>query len=211
MLIPHHHMDHTGAIDTFNKRFNAPVRAVQQQWTYDAAPLVVGEVIHAAGTQIRVVGTPGHTSDSVSFFLPEDTDVPHPGGTVLTGDTILGEGTTMLDYPDGTLDDYLRSLESLAELEGAGRQVTVLPAHGPTLDSVAHIAQEHREHRLGRVAPPRTMIQDLAPMLTPVDWESVVVHDLSMQLYPLLPDVVRGPATKTLAATLDYLLRNAKD
>src|SRR5690625_2437294 len=44
MLITHHHMDHTGAIDTFNKRFNAPVRAVQQQWTYDAAPLVVGEV-----------------------------------------------------------------------------------------------------------------------------------------------------------------------
>lgn len=211
MLITHHHMDHTGAIDTFNKRFNAPVRAVQQQWTYDAAPLVVGEVIHAAGTQIRVVGTPGHTSDSVSFFLPEDTDVPHPGGTVLTGDTILGEGTTMLDYPDGTLDDYLTSLDTLAALEGAGRQVAVLPAHGPTLASVARTAEEYRAHRLERVEQLRELIQDVPPIITPVDWESVLVHDLSMQLYPKLPDMVRGPAKKTLAATLDYLLHNDKE
>lgn len=211
ILITHHHLDHTGALEAFISRFDAPVRAVAPQWCRDALPLIAGEVITAAGTIIQVLGTPGHTSDSVSFFLPEDNAAPHPGGTVLTGDTILGEGTTMLDYPDGTLDDYLRSLESLAELEGAGRQVTVLPAHGPTLDSVAHIAQEYREHRLGRVAQLRTMIQALPPILTPVDWESVVVHDLSMQLYPQLPDVVRGPATKTLAATLDYLLRNTKD
>lgn len=211
LLITHHHLDHTGALDTFIARFDAPVRAVDPQWCRAALPLVAGEVITAAATTIHVVGTPGHTADSVSFFLPADDAPPHPGGTVLTGDTILGEGTTMLDYPDGSLQDYLASLETLAALEGAGRQVTVLPAHGPTLDSVARIAQQYREHRLERVAQLRTMIQELPPILTPVDWESVVVHDLSMQLYPQLPDVVRGPAKKTLAATLDYLLRNAKD
>src|SRR5690625_3754283 len=117
----------------------------------------------------------------------------------------------MLDYPDGTLDDYLRSLESLAELAGAGRQVTVLPAHGPTLDSVAHIAQQYRDHRLGRVAQLRTMSQALRPVLAAGDGASVGVHGISTQLYPQLPDVVRGPATKTLAATLDYLLRNTQD
>lgn len=208
ILITHHHLDHTGAIEVFTKRFDAPVRAVQQQWSEGAAALFPNEVIHAAGTQIRVLPTPGHTSDSVSFFLPDDNAAPHPGGTVLTGDTILGEGTTMLDYPDGTLDAYLQSLDALSALEVAGRQVAVLPAHGPTLDSVARTAQKYRDHRLERVDQLRDMIQDLPSIITPVDWEAVVVHDLSLRLYPELPDMVRGPAKKTLAATLDYLLRN---
>ncbi len=211
ILITHHHLDHTGAVETFRKRFGAPVRAVQDQWSHDAATLLAHEVIHAAGTQIRVVATPGHTSDSVSFYLPDDNAAPHPGGTVLTGDTILGEGTTMLDYPDGTLEDYLRSLAALAGLEADGRQVAVLPAHGPTLASVARTAEEYRAHRLERVDQLRELIHDLPPIITPVDWESVVVHDLSLHLYPKLPDMVRGPAKKTLAATLDYLLRNQKD
>lgn len=211
ILITHHHLDHTGAVDTFYKRFGAPVRAVDEHWCRDATPLVADEVIASAGMRIRILATPGHTSDSVSFFLPDDNAAPHPGGTVLTGDTILGEGTTMLDYPDGTLDDYLESMNVLAALEGAGRQVAVLPAHGPTLDSVAHTAEEYRAHRMERVEQLRQLIADVPAILTPVDWESVVVHDLSLQLYPKLPDVVRGPAKKTLAATLDYLLRNTKD
>lgn len=211
ILITHHHLDHTGALPAFIERFDAPVRAADEHWCRNALPLIDGEVLTGGGTRIRVVATPGHTSDSVSFFVPDDDAAPHPGGTVLTGDTILGEGTTMLDYPDGTLTDYLESLGALAELEGAGRQVAVLPAHGPTLDSVARTAEEYRSHRLERVTQVRELIRDLPPILTPVDWESVVVRDLSMRLYPSLPDVVRGPAMKTLAATLDYLLTNPKD
>ncbi|TQL73729.1 glyoxylase-like metal-dependent hydrolase (beta-lactamase superfamily II) [Enteractinococcus coprophilus] len=211
ILITHHHLDHTGALPTFIERFDAPVRAVDEQWCRNAPPLIGGEVLTGGGTRIRVVATPGHTSDSVSFFLPEDHAPPHPGGTVLTGDTILGEGTTMLDYPDGTLHDYLKSLDTLAGLEGAGRQVAILPAHGPTLASVARTAEEYRTHRLERVDQVRELIRDLPPILTPVDWESVVVRDVSMRLYPNLPDVVRGPAMKTLAATLDYLLASPKD
>ena len=211
ILITHHHHDHTGALPTFLERFDAPVRAADAQWCRNAPPLLDGEVLTGGGTRIRAVATPGHTSDSMSFFIPEDNAAPHPGGTVLTGDTILGEGTTMLDYPDGTLSEYLASLAVLAALEGAGRQVAVLPAHGPTLASVARTAEDYRQHRLVRVEQVRELIKELPPILTPVDWESVVVHDLSMRLYPSLPDVVRGPATKTLAATLDYLLRTPKD
>lgn len=211
ILITHHHLDHTGALEAFIEHFDAPVRAAAEQWCRNAPPLLDGEVITGANTKIRVIATAGHTSDSMSFFLPDDDAVPHPGGTVLTGDTILGEGTTMLDYPDGSLEQYLASLHTLAALEGSGRQVAVLPAHGPTLASVARTAEQYRTHRLERVEQLREMITGMPPILTPVDWESVVVHDLSMRLYPKLPDVVRGPAKKTLAATLDYLLHNPKD
>src|SRR5690625_3728990 len=142
ILVTHHHFDHTGAVETFHERFGAPVRAVDEQCCRQSNVVLDNEVISSAGAQIRLVATPGHPSDSVSFFLPVDNPAPHPGGTVLTGDTILGEGTTMLDYPDGTLDDYLASLDTLAALEGAGRQVAVLPASGPTLASVARTAAE---------------------------------------------------------------------
>ena len=211
ILVTHHHADHTGAVDVFHELFGAPVRAVDPTWCRDASTLVANEVVFAAGMQIRVIATPGHTSDSVSLYLPEDNGAPHPGGTVLTGDTILGEGTTMLDYPDGTLKDYFDSMQTLADLEGEGHQIAVLPAHGPTLDSVARTAQQYRNHRLTRVDQLRQMVADHPPIPTPVDWESVTVRDLSMQLYPKLPNVVRVPANKTLAATLDYLLSYPKE
>ncbi|WP_343050292.1 MBL fold metallo-hydrolase [Nocardioides ungokensis] len=54
------------------------------------------------GLEIRVVGTPGHTSDSLSFLLPAE-------GVVLTGDTVLGRGTTVVAHPDGQLGAYLDS------------------------------------------------------------------------------------------------------
>jgi glyoxylase-like metal-dependent hydrolase (beta-lactamase superfamily II) len=55
---------------------------------------------------------------------------------VLTGDTILGEGTTVVAYPDGNLADYLASLARLQELGAA----TVLPGHGPELSSAGEVA-----------------------------------------------------------------------
>ena len=56
------------------------------------------------------VATPGHTSDSLSFLL----DGPDARPAVLTGDTILGRGTTVIAHPDGALGPYLGSLRRLA-------------------------------------------------------------------------------------------------
>ncbi len=69
-----------------------------------------GEVIDAAGLRISVLATPGHTADSVSFVLDD---------AVLTADTVLGRGTTVIDDEDGSLADYL---ESLRRLRGLGRR-----------------------------------------------------------------------------------------
>ena len=99
ILITHRHRDHTEAAAEFHRLTGAPVRALDPAHCHGGTPLVGGETIHAAGVEVRVLATPGHTSDSVSFHLPQDG----PAGSVLTGDTILGRGTTVLDFPDGTL------------------------------------------------------------------------------------------------------------
>ena len=49
----------------------------------------------------------------MSFALPADA-------ALLTGDTVLGRGTTVVAHPDGELGDYLDSLERLRALTGDG-------------------------------------------------------------------------------------------
>ncbi|WP_422744204.1 MBL fold metallo-hydrolase [Mycobacterium sp. WMMD1722] len=142
ILISHRHDDHTGGIDRIVDRTGAVVRSVGSGFLRGlGGPLTDGEVIDAAGLRITVLATPGHTADSVSFLLDD---------AVLTADTVLGRGTTVIDNEDGSLGEYL---ESLRRLQGLGRR-TVLPGHGPDLPDLAAVTATylaHREDRLNQV------------------------------------------------------------
>ena len=140
VLVTHRHADHTAASARFAELTGAPVRAFDPAYCLGGAPLVDGELIEAAGTSIHIVHTPGHTDDSVCLHLPDDG----PTGSVLTGDTILGRGTSIID---GTLADCLASLESLRALGPA----IVLPAHGPVLPDLAASCTAYLAHRYERL------------------------------------------------------------
>ncbi|MFQ6394662.1 MBL fold metallo-hydrolase [Nocardia sp. KC 131] len=151
-LITHRHHDHTGGIDRLVELTGTPVRAKTAEFLQGSdATLVDGEVIEAAGLHITALDTPGHTLDSVSFVLQD---------AVLTGDTILGSGTTVLDSSDGTLADYLVSLDRLAEV-GAGR--ALLPAHGPDHPDLEPVARYYITHRHERLAQVREALRVLGP------------------------------------------------
>ena len=68
----------------------------------------------SAASRCTCVATPGHTADSLSFVLPAER-------AVLTGDTVLGRGTTVVAHPDGQLGAYLDSLDRLRALAEAER------------------------------------------------------------------------------------------
>ena len=74
---------------------------------------------------------------------------------VLTGDTILGRGTTVVAYPDGDLGDYLESLRRLLELLGP---LPVLPGHGPALSTAPRRPRSTCEHRLARLEQVRAAV-----------------------------------------------------
>ena len=190
ILVTHRHADHTAGSARLHALTGAPVRAADPAHCHgDGAPLQDGETIRAAGLDIRVLATPGHTSDSVCFHLPDDgTD-----GSVLTGDTILGRGTTMLDYPDGTLGDYLASLDKLEALGPA----TVLPAHGPVLPSLEAIVRSYRSHRHERLDQIRAALDGLGRAAT--------VGDVADAVYSDVGPSVRRAAEMSVAAQLDYL------
>ncbi|MGH3583195.1 MAG: MBL fold metallo-hydrolase, partial [Mycobacterium sp.] len=142
VLISHKHEDHTGGIDKLVGMTGAVVRSVGSGFLRGlGGPLTDGEVIDAAGLRIKVIATPGHTADSLSFVVDD---------AVLTADTVLGRGTTVIDNEDGSLRDYL---ESLRRLQGLGGR-TVLPGHGPDLADLAEVTAmylAHREERLDQV------------------------------------------------------------
>lgn len=190
ILVTHRHADHTAGSSRLRELTGAPVRAADPNHCHGGGhPLVEGETILAAGLEIRVMATPGHTSDSVCFQLPGDG----PHGSVLTGDTILGRGTTMLDYPDGSLGDYLASLDTLEALGEA----TVLPAHGPALTSLTDIVGSYRSHRLDRLGQIRDALDRLG--------QDAAVRDVTDAVYSDVDPSVRRAAETSVAAQLHYL------
>ncbi len=189
VLITHHHPDHTAASERFAQLTGAPVRAFDPAFCVNGEPLRGGEEIRAAGTRIRVVATPGHTADSVCFQLPDDG----PNGSVITGDTILGRGTSVIVHPDGALGPYLRSLSTLRALGPA----TVLPAHGPSLPDLAAICEAYLAHRRERLDQVRRSLADLGPDAT--------VEQVTDRVYAEADAAVRFAAEASVRAQLAYL------
>jgi len=145
ILLTHGHADHSESAVRFAELTGAPVRALDPKHRLGAEGLADGDVVEAGGLELRVVGTPGHTSDSLSFLLPADR-------AVLTGDTVLGRGTTLVAYPDGTLADYLDSLNLLRDAAERREFDTVLPGHGPVVSDGLGVLEFYLAHRKERLA-----------------------------------------------------------
>ena len=160
VVVTHRHGDHTDGIDHLRAFTSAPVRAVEERFCRDAAPLVTDgdddEVIHAAGLDITVVGTPGHTADSVSLEVrPAGAGFTARPDCVVLGDTILGRDSTVLDSTDGDLGDYLGSMDLLAARADG---VIGIPGHGPDVENTGRAAQvlgQHRRDRLEQIIAAR--------------------------------------------------------
>lgn len=188
ILLSHGHADHSAAAADFAAAFAAPVRALDPAHRLGAEGLGDGDHVSAGDVNVRVVATPGHTSDSLSFVL-------EPDRAVLTGDTVLGRGTTLVAWPDGTLTDYLASLRRLRRLADQWSLARVLPGHGPALDRPADLFDEYLAHRHERLAQVRAVIEGGASS----------VFDVVDAVYEPLPPGVRPAALASAAAQWTYL------
>ncbi len=168
VLLTHGHHDHSAGARRLAELTGAAVRALDPAQRLGDEGLDEGDVVVAGGLEIRVLATPGHSSDSLCFALPD---------AVLTGDTILGRGTTVVAHPDGVLADYLTSLQRLLEMG----ERTLLPGHGPELPSAGTVAQAYLDHRQQRLDQVRAAVE--AGATTPREVVEVVYADVDRGLW----------------------------
>ncbi|PSL05370.1 glyoxylase-like metal-dependent hydrolase (beta-lactamase superfamily II) [Haloactinopolyspora alba] len=187
-VLTHRHDDHTGGAHRFRELTGAPLLARDPAWCVDGALPTDGATFELPGPRLRVVDTPGHTSDSICVVADDGT------WTVLfSGDTVLGRGTTVVAHPDGDLGAYLDSLRRLETAVGPG--CLLLPGHGPVRDDAAGVIGDYIVHRHQRLDEVRSALA--AGARTARDVVEVVYADVDRAVWPA--------AELTVRAALEYL------
>ncbi|HSV38899.1 MAG TPA: MBL fold metallo-hydrolase [Nocardioidaceae bacterium] len=190
VLLTHGHPDHSEGAVELASLVGCGVRALDPEFRLGSEGLHDGDVVAVDGVEVHVVGTPGHTSDSLSFVLPQDK-------AVLTGDTVLGRGTTVVAHPDGKLGAYLSSLERLHALAEAHEIEHVWPGHGPVIDDALGALTYYLDHRQQRLGQVRSALVVLGAEASP---REVVEH-----VYTDVDPVLWGAAELSVRAQLEYL------
>jgi glyoxylase-like metal-dependent hydrolase (beta-lactamase superfamily II) len=200
VLLTHHHADHSEAAREFAERMGCGVRALDPAYRLGSEGLVDGDVVAVDGLELRVVGTPGHTADSLSFLLPAES-------TVLTGDTVLGRGTTVVAHPDGQLGAYLDSLDRLHALAVEQSLASVWPGHGPVITDALGALDFYRAHRRERLEQVEAALATLGVV---DDLEGVGPAELPRRVveivYQDVDPVLWGAAELSVRAQLAYLV-----
>ncbi|MGI3781858.1 MAG: MBL fold metallo-hydrolase [Janthinobacterium lividum] len=195
VLLTHRHLDHTAGAARFVQRAGCGVRSVDPTWRVGEDGLDDGTVLEVAGVRLEVVATPGHTSDSVSLLMTHFDD-PSPGAELLTGDTVLGFGSTVITHPDGDLGAYLASLDRLVDVVAERAVARILPGHGPVVGDPAGVLAGYRRHRLERLDQVREALA--AGARTPEEVLGAVYPDS-------VGTPIEGAAAQSVRAQLDHL------
>ncbi|MEU9018166.1 MBL fold metallo-hydrolase [Actinomadura sp. NPDC048394] len=191
VLLTHGHPDHSAGAAKFaelaggGKGGGVKVRALDPAHRLGDEGLGEGDVVTTGGLELRIMETPGHSDDSLTFWLPADR-------AVLTGDTVLGYGTTVLE---GKLGDYLSSLDRLRAFSADQDAAVILPGHGPKLDDPLAALDHYIDHRRERLAQVEAAVA--AGARTAREVVEVVYADVDKSLWPA--------AEWSVQSQLDYL------
>ncbi|MDQ1683405.1 MAG: hypothetical protein QOC82_142 [Frankiaceae bacterium] len=179
IVLTHSHLDHSEAAPRLAELTGAPIVA--------RPDLEPGRQQAVAGVEWLTILTPGHSSDSVCLLLESDR-------ALLTGDTILGRGTTVVAHPDGRLADYLDSLHRLRDL--ADTEVdTLLPGHGPVLENPLPVLDFYLAHRRERLHQVRAAVAAGA----------ATAKDVVRRVYADVDPALWHAAELSVQAQLNYL------
>ena len=166
---------------------SAPTARANSQFTPDRE-LHDGEllVLQSQDTThtLRVLHTPGHAANHMCLVLEED-------GLLFSGDHVLNGSTTVVDPPDGHMNDYMNSLDKLLAACEQDRIEFILPAHGYVLGNlwgephdaracIAHL----KAHRLKREAKILGVMQQ-HPEGSMDDWVQLAYDDVPPRLWPV--------------------------
>jgi endoribonuclease LACTB2 len=193
IVLTHHHADHCGGVTHLQAR-GVPVWAHQCTAERISAKFKVqrlvddNEVIIATGDlTVQALWTPGHAAGHLCFSFT-DADVMH----VIAGDMVAGVGTILIDPDEGSMIEYLGSLQRLAALG----QTVLHPSHGPIIEDGKSKIEFYIQHRLMRESK---VIAALGSVPAALD-------DILRSAYADTPNVLWPLAKRSLLAHLHKLL-----
>jgi glyoxylase-like metal-dependent hydrolase (beta-lactamase superfamily II) len=159
IFVTHTHRDHSPAVAKLKAATGATVYAegphrpsralhlgeaprLDASADFDFRPdvrLADGEAVSGEGWSIEAVATPGHTKNHMAFAL-------RGAETLFIGDHVMAWSTTIVAPPDGSMRDYLTSLDKLTRRP----ERLYLPGHGPAIHDAPEFVRQYIAHRQGR-------------------------------------------------------------
>jgi recombination protein RecT len=133
---------------------------------------------------LRCVHTPGHAANHLCLLFEEE-------GLLFTGDHVLGGSTPVIRPPDGSMTDYLHSLERLQALCQQRQVSTLLPAHGHAIGPAVEALAELRRHRLQREQK-IAQVLERQPELAFDELLAQVYDDVAPALWPVAAGTLRA-------------------
>lgn len=156
-----------------------------------------GDALHGAGFTLQAIATPGHASNHLAFALREEN-------TVFSGDHVMAWSTSIVAPPDGSMQDYMRSLDKLLVREDS----LYWPGHGDAVEEPQAYVNGLVHHRKLREAAIRLRIEagdsDIATMVANiyVGYDDKLQRAAALSVLAHLEDMVErgvvatdGPAT----------------
>jgi hydroxyacylglutathione hydrolase len=193
VLLTHRHRDHLGGVAHLGERFpGLPV--AKMIWKDSGLPEGIGDLRDGetvAGDEVTLVPvhTPGHASDHLCYYLPEEQ-------ALFSGDLILNGSTSVIPEEDGDLGQYMASLTRVEAL-GVRR---IYPAHGPVIEDGPGKIREYIEHRLLRE---RQILEALGA-------GAHTIPELVKAIYAEVPEVLHRMAAQSVHSHLKKLSREAR-
>ncbi|WP_375289991.1 MBL fold metallo-hydrolase [Qipengyuania sp.] len=199
IMCTHTHRDHSPASRPLAESTGAPIVGcaplafdtagprADEGFDPDYAPdrvLADGEAMTGPGWTLTAVATPGHVSNHLCFALEES-------GALFTGDHVMGWSTSVVVPPDGSMSDYLRSLERLHTRED---DRIYYPAHGPAVEKPRQLVRGMIGHRKQRENQIRRLLAE----------SPASVEELVAKMYVKLdPRLIKAAGLSVLAHLID--------
>ncbi len=209
ILVTHTHVDHSPGARLLKESTGAPIvgcgphrpaRALLEDEInlLDASGdkehspdrrLTEGEVLSVAGLTLETIETPGHTANHLCFALQGEN-------VLFSADHVMGWSTSVVAPPDGSMRDYMASIDKLLDRP----ESFYLPGHGGAISDALPYVRDLKQHRLSREAAILGKLQEKA----------CTIPEIVASLYADVDPRLHGAAGMSVFAHLEDLVERGR-